>query len=1317
MKRLIVQLILILSSFCLFGQGNNRFNKPPISILSPDAADLGRYGAYNINHYTGTPNISIPLYTINESGTTIPIAINYESSGFIPNKNAGVVGQNWNLSAGGAITRIVNGVPDDRNRPVPEGLDEPFTKDNIGLISGFRQNSSNTWPLQTEVENLDFLSNTTTAPNGYPIIIDLPGSRRMKYEYNPDIFSFNFLGHSGTFFMGNDGNVKVSSDRNYKVDISGMLDQNDLALTIYNLVSSSQLNSTSISTITITSDDGYKFTFGGKLNALELSFFYTYGPNGNYNTNFVKGQSGVINTWYLTKIEVPDGDVINFEYQLYSPNDALILSNISNPTIPGNTNSIKVDFLDIQLSWSDHKEAFSLPGGSDNGVQPKKLIKTLIKRAYLKKIETKLRTVTFIYSRRNESNENLFYTSQQGGTPFSNYVGLNPNYFISKLDRITIKDKVGVSRPYNDEVLLIPPQIIFDFTYQFYGYLSVGHRLFLTKVENENKSYQFEYSRVNELVHPLSAGIDKWGYYNGHDENLSLIGVNGPVYGDPAEYETNFTYQGQIRTADPLKSNIGLLQKITFPTGGKSIFEFEGHKISRVLKRMVNPPGGNTLSPVWQTLGVNDDPNVGGCRIKKITSIPGPEANPGAITTTEYKYIKDYNQNPLGPSSGQLTEYGVFRMKCEIVNTAYFHEQLFDQNIAKSNSFSESPVCYSEVVEIRGTGEEGFTKYVFTNPDNVTYSEPGACPDIYLASNNLKEKTTAGFTGLLGQMRRLARYNSRSNERGKLWKKEVYSQANILLTSEEYEYNRDPNRFNEKAVGYERIYNQTLTGLQNVFYIVQSVKLYNYHNNPSKITEKIFANGQTQTQITTFTYKSNSYPLLTERTITKSDGSILKSKYFYPEDRIGDPDFPASSGMVNKNMVATVVEEQTYKGSALLQTQKNIYTDATGSGGYKLQTTKTIDNTISPTSIEQWMNITYYSDGTVKESYKQNDLKTAYIWDYKKSYPIAKVENVQSAGEIAYTSFETSEDWQSGGYNQWTYNTSAKKYFFPIVTGSMAYDLNYNSTPQTVTRSLDASKQYVLSLWYNGSNLNVGGLTPVNGETIGPWTYKEYAVSGLSSITISGTGLIDELRLYPKGAFMTTFTYQPLFGLTTSCDANNWISYYTYDDLGRLIIVRDKEGNILKKICYNFAGQVENCSTSVFRSNPVSQNFTKNDCGEGYEGGSVIYAVPEYAYTSDISQEDANQKAQKDLLLNGQTFANANGSCNCTTNSCTGVDKKCINGICETGQKKYIASTYIKSTGLWACVYIYEWSDCTISQQYSENSSTACSITPTCLDY
>jgi YD repeat-containing protein len=54
---------------------------------------------------------------------------------------------------------------------------------------------------------------------------------------------------------------------------------------------------------------------------------------------------------------------------------------------------------------------------------------------------------------------------------------------------------------------------------------------------------------------------------------------------------------------------------------------------------------------------------------------------------------------------------------------------------------------------------------------------------------------------------------------------------------------------------------------------------------------------------------------------------------------------------------------------------------------------------------------------------------------------------------------------------------------------------------------------------------------------------------------------------------MTTYTYDPLVGMTSSTDEKNQVTYYDYDNLMRLMSIRDKDGNIIKHIDYHYQGQ------------------------------------------------------------------------------------------------------------------------------------------------
>jgi len=271
---------------------------------------------------------------------------------------------------------------------------------------------------------------------------------------------------------------------------------------------------------------------------------------------------------------------------------------------------------------------------------------------------------------------------------------------------------------------------------------------------------------------------------------------------------------------------------------------------------------------------------------------------------------------------------------------------------------------------------------------------------------------------------------------------------------------------------------------------------------------------------------------------------------------------------------------------------------------------------------------------------KANDLSYSYLWDYGYAYPVAQVKN-SVQGSIAYTSFE------SDGKGNWSYSGT------PIAdasspTGNNCYNVG-GSTTITTAIPLNPSTIYRVSYW---TKLTypfpiTGTMTgyPIKGKTINGWTYFEHRVTGQSSVSIVNAGKIDELRLYPEGAQMTTYTYRQLVGMTTDCDVNNKVTYYQYDAFGRLNVVRDQDTNIIKKICYNYAGQPTNCNVSTFYNVADTAYFTKNNCGADSTGSAVPFIVPAGTYASGVSQAAADQAAQNYIDSSGQAYANSSGSC------------------------------------------------------------------------
>ena len=76
-----------------------------------------------------------------------------------------------------------------------------------------------------------------------------------------------------------------------------------------------------------------------------------------------------------------------------------------------------------------------------------------------------------------------------------------------------------------------------------------------------------------------------------------------------------------------------------------------------------------------------------------------------------------------------------------------------------------------------------------------------------------------------------------------------------------------------------------------------------------------------------------------------------------------------------------------------------------------------------------------------------------------------------------------------------------------------------------------------------------------------------------------------------------------------------------------------------------YANEHGTCETNLWYNVEKSKVFYKNDCEDGFIGAPYTYTVEAGKYTSEVSQEDADQKALGDIEKNGQDQANLNGEC------------------------------------------------------------------------
>src|SRR5438067_4398929 len=139
-----------------------------VTLPSPTAASLGKFGDVPVSLYSGVPEIGIPLFAAKGKTLELPIALRYHAAGIQVQEIGGWVGLGWALDAGGTITRTVRGLVD-------ESLNGYYNTGQTFYDEGNWQNPPGTLINNIVNETLDG---------------------------EPDLFFFSFAGRSGQFVMG-----------------------------------------------------------------------------------------------------------------------------------------------------------------------------------------------------------------------------------------------------------------------------------------------------------------------------------------------------------------------------------------------------------------------------------------------------------------------------------------------------------------------------------------------------------------------------------------------------------------------------------------------------------------------------------------------------------------------------------------------------------------------------------------------------------------------------------------------------------------------------------------------------------------------------------------------------------------------------------------------------------------------------------------------------------------------------------------------------------------------------------------------------------
>lgn len=273
-----------------------------------------------------------------------------------------------------------------------------------------------------------------------------------------------------------------------------------------------------------------------------------------------------------------------------------------------------------------------------------------------------------------------------------------------------------------------------------------------------------------------------------------------------------------------------------------------------------------------------------------------------------------------------------------------------------------------------------------------------------------------------------------------------------------------------------------------------------------------------------------------------------------------------------------------------------------------------------------------------------NPIPSVQLYGYASPKIIAQVKNATLA-EVAATSFE-----EASAKGRWNFNNNGMQ-LAPSgtsFTGAKEYALSHGSITYTLPQA--SGKTLVVSYWRRTGTQTVNSTAGVAGRVAiiagQSWTQYRHTLNNPTTITVSGTGVIDELRLHPVDATITSFTYLQDVGLATQCDAYGNVTYFEYDAFNRVVVQRDPDYRVLKRHCFGRVGEYHDCTGTIFYNEVKSATLSRTDCPTGFTAGNATYTIPAGTYYSYTSQAHANQLADDELDNHKQAFANVNGPCN-----------------------------------------------------------------------
>lgn len=1265
-----------------------------VNVTSPSATELVRYERIPVSYFNGLPAIEIPIYTIHSKDITFPISLSYHASGIKVNQYPTMVGLGWNMNLG-AITRVVNGLPDETcGKDVADSKGLPYNiQENTGYYYSSYVMDREDWASEERLID-HYISSQT-------LRYDIEPDEFVINAYGLSGSIFFYRDSYGTVHS----RVKSNNGETFKVeshviqDISGNItfpgDDSDTPLTSYRIHKL-------FKEFTVVRNDGTKLVFGGGDDYIE---FYT---EKRYSENGAPYMKTWPSAWLLKEIVSPKGNRISFKYRrdgspvimsdvrtdVWTVDDTSGSINPSPGTDPdrGKSFIIQHPLYPLRITSDDGLELYfsttkdnDLPTVGDDDVRYLDIIgfnPRLNDQICYSKNSTSDPTKTAVephdYSHKlgkidisHKGNLIKAFTFRYIDTPeerlkldminIGNAVGSSEQVYHFEYDdnklpqyNATVTDNWGYwnNRDYRNS---IPKEDFFEFRVADASYAKAE---MLTKITWPTGGYTtFEYE-LNDYSKVAAQAPD-----------FNLVERNGIAGGlrikqmkyctDTTEYVHSFEYKNIDGSSSGILSGIPVY---VAEGGNHNSFEYSTWwgLTYYSTKTDINQRYLLESESYINTLGLTTGNHVTYSRV--IESIGGSDP-----LRKEYLYT-NHDSNP---------------------DTADYPMYTNIDNVALHNKFTSEALMRGLLTnEIWYNGDDKVKEIINRYDDRaVRYEDYVKSIDVFSIPGS--PMAAFGFPFARYAPYKILTFYPYLTSRTE----HIYdSTGTAVISSQEEQYTYNDNLLLKKIVRKDSKgrYETTSVTYPNEYRsgIYTDMTARNMISYPVETTKSVNGKIATASLNEYKQYHSNILPEKTWRlSLVESLDSADFTQYYV-------------NGKDTRYVLDSEVVDYDKSGNPLhICDNQGIHTSYKWGYGASFPTAQIINaaNTYKQTTesiIKTAAETIRFDPSHLSANIQSHTFTTNMTGDVTIMLAGALGYDWVVEGKLDTQSFVVVQ-LRSGKPLEEPWSRYASAYTYTVTFKNIAAGTHQLHIQNTNTRTGDFAsgewgsmtytyanrETYVVEegqeefLFENFEDSHLSGIYPFGYHSRacyvgkyevnfkgnpdrkyimdyrvyedGKWDHVRTEIDGCYHIIDEGYNPIDDIRVYPADADMQTFTWKPYIGMWSRSNSAGITESYDYDRFRRLETVKNDSNDIVRHYNYNYVSSSLSDVSPYYYNEAMSMSFGSSHCDttSGYRPIPVEYAVPAGKYTSEISQEEANLLAFNDLITNGQTYADAHGTC------------------------------------------------------------------------